>query len=99
MAIGQARLVLLAAYAALSVVAFVLYGLDKAAARAGRRRIPEATLHLVALTGGWPGALVAQRVFRHKTRKQPFQVVFWCTVVANCAALLVLLMALPAALG
>ncbi len=70
-----------------SVVAFVLYGLDKAAAQRGARRVPEKTLHLWGLFGGWPGALLAQQLFRHKTRKVSFQVVFWLTVVLNCAAI------------
>lgn len=95
MAIGQAPLVLLAAYAALSAVLFAMYGFDKAAAQRGGWRISEATLHLVAIAGGWPGALIAQRVFRHKTRKQPFQAIFWCTVIANCVALVLFLTASP----
>lgn len=77
--------IVLGTYCVLSVVAFVLYGFDKAAAKGGRRRTPENTLHLVSLAGGWPGALIAQGVFRHKTRKQPFRFVFWCTVLINCA--------------
>jgi uncharacterized membrane protein YsdA (DUF1294 family) len=76
---------LLSTYLLLSAVLFMLYGLDKSAARRGARRTPEATLQVLALLGGWPGALVAQRVFRHKTRKRSFQVVFWCTVAVNCA--------------
>jgi uncharacterized membrane protein YsdA (DUF1294 family) len=74
-------------YLALSVTAFTLYGVDKRAARGRRRRIPERTLHLVAFAGGWPGALAAQRTFRHKTRKRRFQVIFWSGVLLNCAAL------------
>jgi uncharacterized membrane protein YsdA (DUF1294 family) len=49
------------------------YAADKSAAEQGRWRTSESTLHAVALVGGWPGALVARRVFRHKTRKQPFR--------------------------
>ena len=60
-------------YVVASVLAFVLYGVDKRAAVAGSRRIPEATLHLVAVLGGWPGAVVAQTVFRHKTQKSELQ--------------------------
>ncbi|WP_238984586.1 DUF1294 domain-containing protein [Billgrantia kenyensis] len=75
---------LLAAYALLSAITFAIYGIDKAAAGKGRRRTPEATLLFAGLIGGWPGALVAQRLFRHKTRKQPFQAIFWCGVVVNC---------------
>ena len=78
---------LLAAYGLLSVVAFFMYGEDKSAAEQGRWRTPESTLHLLALVGGWPGALVAQRFFRHKTTKQPFRTIFWITVLANCVAL------------
>jgi len=98
-AIGAGRMALAGAYAVLSLLAFALYGLDKAAARRGARRIPEATLHVVALAGGWPGALAGQTAFRHKTRKQPFRGIFWCTVAANCAALAWLLVASPAWLG
>ncbi len=74
-------------YAGMSLAALVLYGLDKSAARADQRRIPENQLHLVALLGGWPGALLAQRLFRHKSRKRAFQVVFWITVALNLAGL------------
>ena len=63
------------------------YRFDKSAARAGRRRTPESTLHTLALFGGWPGALVGQQVWRHKTTKQPFRTLFWGTVILNCAAL------------
>ena len=78
---------LLAAYTLFSGVAFLMYGADKSAAEQGKWRTSESTLHTIALIGGWPGALVARRVFRHKTTKQPFRTVFWFTVVANCVAL------------
>ncbi|MDZ4348552.1 MAG: DUF1294 domain-containing protein [Xanthomonadaceae bacterium] len=78
---------LLLAYAAMSVFAFALYALDKSAARAGRWRIQESTLHSAALLGGWPGAVMAQRLLRHKSRKPSFQVVFWLTVTINLGAL------------
>lgn len=83
-AAGHMPMQLLAAYALLSVITFAMYGIDKAAAGKGRRRTPEATLLFAGLFGGWPGALVAQRLFRHKTRRQPFQAIFWCGVVVNC---------------
>lgn len=76
------------AYLLLSGISFTMYRADKsAAAVSGRRRTPESTLHTIDLLGGWPGALVARHVFRHKTVKQPFRTVFWLTVVVNCAAL------------
>lgn len=73
-------------YVVLSVVAFLMYWADKSAAQRNARRTPENTLHLVGFLGGWPGALLAQHRFRHKTVKQPFQSVFWITVVVNVAA-------------
>lgn len=52
---------------------FIMYGLDKRAAVKGFRRIPESSLHVIALLGGWPAAFIAQSVFHHKTRKSAFQ--------------------------
>ena len=77
-------------YVVMSLAAFVAYGLDKSAAHAGAWRTPESTLHVLAVAGGWPGALLAQRVLHHKSRKPTFQAVFWATVVINCAALALL---------
>ena len=73
-------------YIVVSVVAFVMYTLDKSAANNDRWRTPENTLHVVALCGGWPGALVAQSLLRHKSKKTSFRIVFWITVALNCAA-------------
>ncbi|WP_243077285.1 DUF1294 domain-containing protein [Microbacterium sp. SS28] len=72
-----------ALYGALSLVAFAAYGLDKRAARRSAPRTSERTLLTLGLLGGWPGALVAQQVFRHKTRKRTFRRAFWGTVVLN----------------
>ncbi|WP_229508090.1 DUF1294 domain-containing protein [Massilia sp. Dwa41.01b] len=44
-------------------------------------------MHVLGLLGGWPAALVAQQMFRHKTRKQSFRRAFRITVVLNCAVL------------
>ena len=77
-------LLLLAPYAFFSLVSVVWYRADKRAAQRGARRTSEARLHVIDLLGGWPGGLVARHAFRHKTRKQPFRTVFWCTVVVNC---------------
>lgn len=70
-------------YALTSMVAFGLYGFDKSAARQGQRRISENTLLLYALIGGWPGSILGQKRFRHKTVKQPFRSMFWCAVILN----------------
>lgn len=61
------------AYLALAnLAAFAAMGLDKSSARRGDRRIPERTLLSLAAAGGGLGAVLAQQMFRHKTRKQPF---------------------------
>lgn len=71
------------AYGVVSVLAFFLYWGDKRKARADTWRTPENVLHAVELAGGWPGALLAQQVFRHKTRKVSFQLVFWLIVLLH----------------
>ena len=80
-----------AVYLAASFAAAIAYGIDKSAAQSGEWRTPESTLHVLALMGGWPGALVAQRIFRHKSRKPSFRFAFWATVALNCGALVWLL--------
>lgn len=73
----------LAGYGVVSVLAFFLYWGDKRKARADTWRTPENILHAVELAGGWPGALLAQQVFRHKTRKVSFQLLFWLIVLLH----------------
>lgn len=74
-------------YAAINIVTWFFYMFDKQAARKSRQRTPENTLHLLALIGGWPGALLAQHMFRHKSSKRSFQQTYWATVVLHCCAL------------
>ncbi|VVM40935.1 DUF1294 domain-containing protein [Pseudomonas fluorescens] len=76
-------LIPLAAYGVVSVVTFFLYWNDKRKARAEQWRTPENVLHALELAGGWPGALLAQQAFRHKTRKVSFQLVFWIIVLLH----------------
>lgn len=71
------------AYPLVSLFSFCQYWMDKQSAQKGRWRTPENSLHIAELAGGWPGALVAQQVFRHKTRKVSFQLVFWIIVVLH----------------
>jgi uncharacterized membrane protein YsdA (DUF1294 family)/cold shock CspA family protein len=78
--------ILLAVYVGLSLIAFIAYALDKSAAINGRWRTPESTLHALGLAGGWPGALLAQQLLRHKSSKPSFVAAFWVTMVANVAA-------------
>ena len=84
---GKLPIAVVWVYLVASFVAFVAYALDKSAARNDQWRTKESTLHLFALAGGWPGALAAQRLLRHKSSKQSFQFVFWVTVILNCCVL------------
>jgi uncharacterized membrane protein YsdA (DUF1294 family) len=77
-------------YVVASIAAFLAYAIDKSAATSGARRIPENTLLLLGLAGGWPGAIVAQQMLRHKSIKQPFRSAFWGTVILNVLAFLLL---------
>lgn len=74
-------------YLTLSLLTFIAYAIDKSAAKRGKWRTKESTLHLLALMGGWPGALSAQNLLRHKSAKASFRNVFWLTVVVNLVAL------------
>jgi len=74
-------------YVIASLITFIVYAIDKSAARNRRRRTQESRLHLLGIIGGWPGALIAQQFFRHKTKKVEFIVTFWGSVAINCAVL------------
>lgn len=89
---GRVSIEVLALYLGASAVTIAAYKRDKSAAQNNRWRTPENTLHLLALVGGWPGALVAQQLTRHKTTKTSFRVMFWVTVTANCVALVWLML-------
>ncbi|AVH15673.1 DUF1294 domain-containing protein [Enterobacter sp. SGAir0187] len=71
----------------INVLTVVIYGADKMAARKGMRRVPEATLLVFGVTGGWPGAIVGQQFFRHKTQKQPFKTYFFLSIVVSIAVM------------
>jgi uncharacterized membrane protein YsdA (DUF1294 family) len=66
-----------------SLATFAAYGFDKRRASTGGRRVPERTLLVLAFLGGWPGAVLAQRQFRHKTRKVSFRIALWAVVVLH----------------
>ena len=88
--VWQPPLMLAALYVGASVVTFFAYAKDKAAAQRNGWRTEEATLHLLALAGGWPGALFAQQFLRHKSTKPEFRAYFWATVVLNVAGFILL---------
>jgi uncharacterized membrane protein YsdA (DUF1294 family)/cold shock CspA family protein len=66
---------------AINVLSFLAYAVDKRRAWNGLWRLPEARLHFLALIGGWPGAFLAQRHYRHKCSKFGFQFFFWFTIL------------------
>ena len=67
------------------IFAFVLYGIDKAKAKRGAWRIPEATLLLVAFLGGSLGALLGMEVFRHKTKHARFRILIPLFMILHIA--------------
>ena len=62
------------------------HSFDKRRAVRGGSRVPEKTLHVLELCGGWPGAFLAQKAFRHKTQKRSFRIVYWAIVALHLAA-------------
>jgi uncharacterized membrane protein YsdA (DUF1294 family)/cold shock CspA family protein len=77
-------------YLGTSLLCILIYWLDKFAAAQGSWRVSESALLLLGLAGGWPGALIAQRLLHHKTRKRSFQSAFAGSVVVNIIAFVVL---------
>ncbi|EZQ07143.1 MULTISPECIES: DUF1294 domain-containing protein [unclassified Acinetobacter] len=72
----------------MNLITYGLYAHDKAAAQQGSQRVPENTLHVVSLLGGWPSAWLAQQRLRHKTQKQPFRKIYFCTIAFNILIIL-----------
>jgi len=70
-------------YGAVSLLTILFYGIDKSAAKKEKRRVSEAKLHILSLLGGWPGALLAQQMFKHKRSKSAFMRIYWVTVLVN----------------
>ncbi len=80
---GPVPLWVLFLYLGVSAITFGSYAIDKSAARLKQRRVAETTLILLGMLGGWPGAILAQQLLRHKTTKQSFRAVFWASVLLN----------------
>jgi uncharacterized membrane protein YsdA (DUF1294 family) len=77
--------------AVMSPLCLAAYGIDKQRAAENLDRISERTLHLLALVGGWPGAVLGQQIFRHKSQKVSFRLVLWLILALHavliCAGL------------
>jgi uncharacterized membrane protein YsdA (DUF1294 family) len=78
-------IIALSIYVGMSAITFIAFGLDKRAARSQHRawRTPEAGLHILELLGGFPGALLGQQIFRHKTRKIPYLITLWMIIALH----------------
>jgi uncharacterized membrane protein YsdA (DUF1294 family) len=70
---------------AINVVTFGYYGYDKGRARSAGSRVPEVVLHGLSASGGSPGAFAGMHLFRHKTVKKSFRILFWCIVALQVA--------------
>ncbi|SPL71937.1 DUF1294 domain-containing protein [Acinetobacter stercoris] len=72
----------------MNIMTYWFYAQDKEAAELNKRRIPEQTLHILSFLGGWPAAWLAQQKLRHKTQKQPFRKIYFCTIFFNILLIL-----------
>ena len=73
---------LIVLYVSLSLFTFIVYAVDKRAAIKDKWRVEEFSLHLFAVLGGWPGAMLAQQLLHHKSKKRSFRAFLWgCTVI------------------
>lgn len=86
--LGKVPVVVPFIYLVVSCITFIVYALDKSAAMGNRWRTREATLHFLGVMCGWPGALMAQSMFCHKSKKGEFLITFWTTVAFNNAVLI-----------
>lgn len=76
----------LAAYAVVSLITFVIYAADQRAAQRGTRRVRERTLQWWTWAGGFAGALVAQGLLRHKSQHPGMVVGAWLALVLHAGA-------------
>ncbi|WP_288428839.1 DUF1294 domain-containing protein [uncultured Agrobacterium sp.] len=81
-------LIAAATYLAFNLFVFLIYWWDKEAAKNRERRVPESTLLWLAFLGGSLGAVTAQRLLRHKTRKEPFRSLLMAIVVLHIGLIL-----------
>ena len=77
--------------AIINIIAFFMYGLDKAKAKLDKWRIPESTLLGVAFIGGSLGALFGMQLFRHKTKHMKFKILIPVFLILHIVAIFILL--------
>ena len=85
--LGYTPLLVTYVYLFSSLSNYLVYAIDKRAAKKQKQRVAENTLHILSILSGWPGAILAQQWLRHKTQKKSFRRLFWTTVLFNCGLL------------
>lgn len=80
------RVIVAAVYLVMGLVTYLAYWRDKRAARRGRRRTRERTLHLLELLGGCVGGALARPMLRHKTIDRRFRIVSWAILLLHLGA-------------
>ncbi|PIE82203.1 MAG: DNA-binding protein [Cardiobacteriales bacterium] len=83
----------------ISLLTAFLYAIDKHAAIHNKQRVPEASMHIAAMLGGWPGALIARPLLRHKTTKIRFIIFFWLSIIIYFFTLYCIIIFAPEYLG
>ena len=81
---------LAAVYVVMSIILFLVMGRDKALSKTHKRRVPEATLFLLAVLGGALGGVLGMQIFRHKTKHNKFVLGFPALMLVQWALLLLL---------
>jgi len=74
---------------AVNVVTFAAFGYDKLVAPTQSIRVPETILLALTALGGGVGGIIARPLFRHKTQKMSFRLVFWPCVLVSTALIVV----------
>ena len=70
-------------YIFINVVMLVSMAADKGLAKGGKRRVSEKNLFIKALLGGGICGLIGMKLFRHKTRKAAFYIIYWTGVIIH----------------
>jgi len=72
---------------ACNALSVIFYGMDKLAAMKQWQRTPEKHFYLLAVCGGWPGSIIGQMIFHHKTSKVSFRRWFYAMMLLNISML------------
>jgi uncharacterized membrane protein YsdA (DUF1294 family) len=71
----------------INALTFLAFWYDKRSAKFGHWRIPEKSLLLFSALGGSIGAVIASKILRHKTKKQPFKAILYFIILLQIFAL------------